>query len=287
MPKQRLSTGIDLYYEVHGKGEPLVFIPATGFSGNVWDQFQVPALSKYLQVITFDPRGCGRSSLPKGVYSLETMGCDVGALLDVLGLESAHIIGHSMGGRIGLAFALSYPDRVRSLILAGSGSGPAGRSDPYCVAGLPFYLVSELVDKGFEEYARHEICETTTYFTTDYLKNHPAEVRAFYDVAWKHHARCHEYLQLCTARHLWEGTHRLYDIAMPTLVAVGDGDVVGSNHVTQSEVMAARIPGAEYRLIKNQSHGFFWQAPEETNAWILDWVNVQTKKASPHAAVRA
>ena len=49
--------------------------------------------------------------------------------------------------------------------------------------------------------------------------------------------------------------------------------VIGSNHVTQSEVMAKRIPNAEYRYLEGQSHGFFWQAPEETNAWVLDWIN--------------
>jgi pimeloyl-ACP methyl ester carboxylesterase len=56
------------------------------------------------------------------------------------------------------------------------------------------------------------------------------------------------------------------------LVVVGDNDVVGSNHVAQAQVLAKRIPKAEYKILKGQSHGFFWQAPEETNAWILQWV---------------
>src|SRR3954451_14996 len=98
MPTAHLSTGGDLYFEVHGNGEPVVFIPGTGFSGNVWDESQVPTLSKRFTVITFDPRGCGRSGKPTGVYSIEQMACDVAALLDHLSLPSAHIIGHSMGG---------------------------------------------------------------------------------------------------------------------------------------------------------------------------------------------
>jgi pimeloyl-ACP methyl ester carboxylesterase len=53
---------------------------------------------------------------------------------------------------------------------------------------------------------------------------------------------------------------------------IGDQDTVGSNHVGQSQVLVQRIPGAEMKLLKGQSHGFFWQAPEETNAMILDWV---------------
>src|ERR1700751_5153848 len=64
MPSQSISTGIDVHYESHGEGEALVLIPATGFAGNVWFPSQVPALSKKLRLITFDPRGCGRSSAP-------------------------------------------------------------------------------------------------------------------------------------------------------------------------------------------------------------------------------
>lgn len=272
MPTQKLSTGIDLYYETHGSGEPTIFIPGTGFSGNVWEPHQIPALSKTIQVITMDPRGCGRSAAPEGVYSIEQMAGDIAALLDHLGLTSAHIVGHSMGGRIAQAMATCFPGRVRSMILAASGSGPAGRAGQDCVPGLPFYLVSELVERGFEEFVRHEVCETNTYFTYDYLKKNPDRVRAFYDMVWKHHARWRPYLRLCMARHMWEGTHRLADITTPTLVVVGDDDTIGSNHVTQAEVMAKRIPKAEYRYIEGQSHGFFWQAPEETNAWVLDWI---------------
>src|SRR5690242_1765577 len=123
MPVQSLATGIDLYYETHSQGEPLVLIPATGFAADVWLPDQVPALSKSLQVIIFDPRGCGRSSSPSKEYTIGDMAADTIALLDHLGLPAAHVLGHSMGGRIGLAMALDWPRRVRSLILAASGSG--------------------------------------------------------------------------------------------------------------------------------------------------------------------
>ena len=272
MPTQRLGTGIELYYETHGQGEPIVLIPSTAYGANVWETYQVPALSKELRVITFDPRGCGRSSAPPGVYTMEQMACDVAALLEHLGVRSAHILGHSMGGRIGLALALAYPGRVRSLILAASGSGPAIRSGEECIPGLPFRLVDELVALGFEEFIRHEIVETTTFFTNDYLNKHAETVRAFYDVAWKQHARWPAYLRLIMARHTWEGTHRLGEISMPTLIMIGGADDIGSNHISQSQALADRIPGAEKVILKGQSHGFFWQAPDQTNALILDWV---------------
>lgn len=273
-----LTTGIDVYFESHGRGEPLVFIPATGFSGEVWKASQVPELSKSLNVITHDPRGCGRSTRVQGVCTIDQMACDVVALLDHLEINSAHVLGHSMGGRIALALALNFPGKVKSLILAASGSGPAARTGPDCIPGLPFYLVVELVEKGFEEFVRHEICDADTYFTPEFRQRHPDRVRAFYDSAWRTHAKLPDYLQLCIARHNWEATHRLREVKVPALVAIGDADAVGSNHVTQSEVLAKRIPGAEYKVLKGQSHGFFWQVPEETNAWILAWVeNHRTK----------
>ena len=110
---------------MHGAGEPLVFIPATGFGGDVWLADQVPALAKSLQVIVFDPRGCGRSSHATNVYTIEQMAHDTVALLDHLGIERAHVLGHSMGGRIALQMTLAWPGRVKSHIMAASGSGPS------------------------------------------------------------------------------------------------------------------------------------------------------------------
>ncbi|MDX1485473.1 MAG: alpha/beta fold hydrolase [Alphaproteobacteria bacterium] len=280
MPKSAISTGIELYYEVHGEGEPLVLIPSTAYGGNVWDPYQVPALSKEFQVITFDPRGCGLSSAPDGVYTIEQMACDVAALLEHLGLDSAHVLGHSMGGRIALALALNHPGRVSSLILAASGSGPAIRSGEDCIPGLPFRIVDELVELGFEAFIRREICETATFFTDRYRSDHPDKVAAFFDLAWERHARWPAYLRLVMARHNWEGTHRLGDISMPALVMIGDGDTIGSNHVGQGRALLERIPGAEQAVIQGQTHGFFWEQPDHTNALIFEWVERQAGKTA-------
>ena len=177
-----------------------------------------------------------------------------------------------MGGRIGLSLALNFPGIVKSLVLAASGSGPAGREGPETVPGLPYRLAFDLIEMGFEKYLKHEICDTDTYFTPSYRNEHRDKVQAFYEMVWAYHSKLPEYLQLCIARHNWEATHRLGDVQVPTLVVVGDHDVVGSNHVAQAQILAKRIPNAEYKMLKGQSHGFFWQAPGETNDWILAWV---------------
>ena len=272
MPLAKVSTGITLYYESHGRGEPIVFIPGTGFAGNVWIESQVQELARSHQVIVHDPRGCGRSTHAKGIYTIGLMGNDVVALLEHLGVVQAHVIGHSMGGRIGLSIALNFPGKVKSLIIAAGGSGPASREGPEAVPGLPFRIAFELMKMSFEGYVKHEICDSDTYFTPSFRKEHPDKVRAFHEMVWSQHAKLEEYLRLVIARSNWEATHRLGDVIVPALVVVGDSDVVGANHVQQAAVLADRIPKAESRVLKGQSHGFFWQAPEETNAWIAEWV---------------
>jgi pimeloyl-ACP methyl ester carboxylesterase len=263
---------VDLYHESHGQGEPLVLIPSTAFSGEVWKPFQVPELSKSLNLIIHDPRGCGRSTVAQQVYTVDQMANDVVALMDHLGIRSAHVLGHSMGGRVGLSMALNFPGRVKSLILAASGSGPAARPGPDCIPGLPHRTVVELVELGFEQAIRHEICGSDTFFTQTFRDRHPQKVEEFFKLAWATHAKLSEYVHLIIARHNFEGTHRLGDVGVPTLVVIGDGDAGRSNHLAQAEVLAERIPGAELKILKGQSHGFFWQAPEETNALIRSWV---------------
>jgi pimeloyl-ACP methyl ester carboxylesterase len=200
------------------------------------------------------------------------MGNDVVALLEHLGVPQAHLIGHSMGGRIGLSIALNFPGKVKSLIIAAGGSGPAGKEGPESVPGLPFRLAFELMEMGFEGYVKHEICDSGTYFTESFRKEHPEKVKDFYQMVWSQHAKLEEYLRLVIARSNWEATHRLGDVAVPTLVVVGDSDVVGANHVKQAAVLINRIPNVKSKILTGQSHGFFWQAPEETNAWIAEWV---------------
>jgi pimeloyl-ACP methyl ester carboxylesterase len=275
MPNVKLPSGVDFYYESHGQGQPLIWVPSTAYSGDIWKPSQMP-LANTLNLIFFDPRGCGRSIAMQEVFTIEQMAMDIVALMDHLNIPSAHLLGHSMGGRIALSMTQNFPGRVKSLIMAASGSGPAARLGADCIPGLPHRLVLEMVELGFERFIYNEICESDTFFTDEYRRQHHDKVEEFYRLAWATHAKLPEFIHLCMARHNFEGTHRLGDVKAPTLVLIGDADKSGSNHVAQSRVLADRIPGAVMKILKGQSHGFFWQAPEETNAAILDWVMQHT-----------
>src|SRR5262245_65021527 len=90
---------IEIYYEEHGSGDPLLLIMGLAADSQAW-VFQLPAFAERFRTIAFDNRGVGRSSKPAGPYSIHQMADEAAALLDHLGIESAHVIGVSMGGMI-------------------------------------------------------------------------------------------------------------------------------------------------------------------------------------------
>ena len=116
MPNVKLPTGVDLYYESHGQGEPLIFVPSTAYSGEVWKPSQMP-LAQSLNIVFHDPRGCGRSTVAQNVYTIEQMAADIVALMDHLKIPSAHLIGHSMGGRIALCLTQTLCSRPSAGVL--------------------------------------------------------------------------------------------------------------------------------------------------------------------------
>src|SRR5689334_9480464 len=102
MPVSRVATGVSLYWDEHGAGEPVILVPPGTRSGAVWMPFQVPELSKHFRVITYDQRGVGQSEGPKTKYTIPLLAADLMALLDVIGVRRAHVLGHSIGGRVAL-----------------------------------------------------------------------------------------------------------------------------------------------------------------------------------------
>jgi pimeloyl-ACP methyl ester carboxylesterase len=109
----------NLYYEIHGRGEPLLMVPGWGMDITGW-QFIIEPLSQLLQVIVFDNRGTGRSEVTPGTYTTRQLADDAAALLDHLRIDKAHVPGWSMGGIIAQELVLGYPQKVNRLILSAS-----------------------------------------------------------------------------------------------------------------------------------------------------------------------
>lgn len=114
--------GINIYFEVHGVGEPLLMIQGLGFE--ISSMVTEPGRSRYLdkfaagyRVIVYDCRGVGRTDKPDVPYTIEMMADDAVGLMDALGISKAHIMGTSMGSQTAQIIAAKYPERVISLIL--------------------------------------------------------------------------------------------------------------------------------------------------------------------------
>lgn len=121
MPKVK-TNGIELHYETHGAGKPLVLISGLGYP--LWQWYRmVPFLAEHFQIITFDNRGVGQSDKPAGPYTAQMLAADTADLLDALGIEKAVIMGHSMGGFIAQAMALDFPQKVEKLVLCSTNFG--------------------------------------------------------------------------------------------------------------------------------------------------------------------
>ncbi|MGA6962061.1 MAG: pyrimidine utilization protein D [Xanthobacteraceae bacterium] len=125
MPKANLGD-VEIFYETHGVGTPVLLVPGLGGVGAYWNP-NVEAFSQKLQVITHDHRGTGQSSRSRIRYSVDRMSDDLLQLMDHLGIERAHLVGHSTGGAIGQTIAVTHPERLISLVIYASWT----KADPF------------------------------------------------------------------------------------------------------------------------------------------------------------
>jgi len=112
--------GIEVSYEMLGEGASLVLIHGFTDNSTMWYN-QVPVFAERYKVLAYDVRGHGKTRTPEGGFSMKLFADDVHALLRVLEIEKACVLGYSMGGRIALQFALEYPEMASGLVFANSG----------------------------------------------------------------------------------------------------------------------------------------------------------------------
>ncbi|MBI2132861.1 MAG: alpha/beta hydrolase [Candidatus Tectomicrobia bacterium] len=150
MPRTRVGD-VELYYEEHGRGVPVVLIHGLAGDCGAW-KAQVEVMKKEFRVLAFDNRGAGRSSAPDYPYTSRHFAADTAGLMDAVGIrEPAHIIGRSMGGAIAQEIALGWPGRVRSMIITAS----FGKLDRYGHQIL--HNINEVVKaQGYAAAAKHQ-----------------------------------------------------------------------------------------------------------------------------------
>ena len=167
------SSGHPIAHELRGDGIPIVLVAGTGYPGATWSaELMRPLLARHA-VLTFDHRGTGSTPPSADRYSTRLFAQDAIGLMDSLGLPSAHVLGHSMGGRVAQWMALEHPERIRTLILAASGPGQF-RDDRPVTRGIPVHAAKEMIELGYERYMREHIRDT--FFTPEFARAHPERV---------------------------------------------------------------------------------------------------------------
>jgi pimeloyl-ACP methyl ester carboxylesterase len=256
---------VPLYVEEHGSGEPLVLVTGLGYAIWCWER-QVPAFAERHRVVTLDNRGAGRSPKPPGPYSIEGMADDVAAVLDRIGIESASVLGHSMGGYIAQELALRHPSRVRALVLVGTGPG-GSRNLPVPEATLSQWLANAHLPPA--EYARATMFLS---FAPGWTDEHPSEYDHYLAARLEHPTPPEAWRAQFEAANAWIGAARPVErIAAPTLVVHGDADRVVP--VENGRELARRIPDAELRELPGRGHVLNLEEPETFNRLVLDFLS--------------
>jgi len=257
----------EVYFEVHGQGQPFIFFSETACDGEIWKLFQVPEFSKDHMVIVHDYRGTGRSSKPSIDYTTRMFCDDAMAILDYLQVKDAIVLGHSMGGRVAQLLALEYPERVKKLILASSGASFPGPT------GLPLTMCKEMIEWGYETYVREHTIQV--WFTDEFVKREPERLEAFFRARLANLCPVEFYLRHVLARQAHDTSQRLKDIRVPTLVIVGEkeGDAkLPMTHRMSADILARGIPNAKLVVLPNQKHNYCASDPETVHKIIREFL---------------
>ena len=262
------STPIELYYEDHGAGRPVVLIHGWPLSGRSWEA-QVPALvDAGYRVITYDRRGFGKSSQPWNGYDYDTFAADLKALLDHLDVTDATLVGFSMGGGEVVRYIGRYgTDRVSRAVLAAAVPPYLYKSDDNPEGGLDDATIAQFEEgvKG-DRAAFIDGFATTFYSAGDKLVI--SEQQRQYAVSLAAVASPKGTLDCIAAFGRTDFREDVAKIGIPTLVIHGDSDAVVPFEVSGKR-SAEAIPGAELVVIEGGPHGINATHPAEFNKALL------------------
>ena len=256
------ANGIDIYYERRGSGPRLLFFNGSGATletaGMLVDPF-----ADHFDVLAFDQRGLGKTSIPPGPYEMADYAADAAALLDVVGWDTCRAVGISFGGMVAQEFAVTYPERVERLALLCT--SPGGAYASYPLHELDGLSGEALVAKG--------ATLLDTRFTAEWLAEHEGDRMLAEFIGQRREApksddQSRGEKEQLYARSRLDVLDRLGTITCPTFV--GSGQFDGIAPVANGEAIASRVPNAELHVYEG-GHMFFVQDPSAMPA-ILDFL---------------
>jgi 3-oxoadipate enol-lactonase len=253
---------IELDYERSGSGPPLLAI--MGMSGTAlhWGEPFLAALREDFEVIVYDHRGVGASSHLDGPISIVQLAEDAAGLLRALGLESAHVLGISMGGMVAQELALAHPELVRTLTLGCT----------YCGGEGSAHAAPEVIQRLFEAMSsgdRERAIRAGWEINVSAAKAAESDAYAdFLAIAERRAVAVAVVMAQAQAIFAHDTSARLAQLAIPTLVIHGSEDQMLP--VSNGRMIAALVPHARLEIFDGVGHLFFWERPAESAELIRE-----------------
>jgi pimeloyl-ACP methyl ester carboxylesterase len=248
--------GVHLSYsDTGGRGVPVVFVHAATGSRRVWEYQLPPFTAAGYRVITYDRRGFGRSTIDSAGPQPGTGADDLLALVNHLGLDRIHLVGTAAGGIVALDFAVSFPLRLRSLVVANSIGGV--QDEDYLELGrrlrpAPFNALPPDVRELGPSYRAANAAGTARWLELE-RQSRP------------------EGTQPPTQTFRNRLTFSLLEtIGVPTLLLTGDADLYAPPAVLR--LFAERIKNSESIIVPEVGHSTYWEQPEIFNQKVLDFI---------------
>lgn len=256
------ANDINLYYEIYGKGEPLVLV--SGFTQNhlSWRNFIAP-LSEHFQVIVFDNRGCGQTDTPDGGYTIKMFAEDIIGLLNGLDIQSAHFMGESMGTLIIQQLCLEHRDRVKKAVLCAPFS--------YCPPITLFSLSSQLklLSRGLDRMGLVEL--NSAWLLSNGFVSNPENIKQFLtEVQSDPYPQSLQGLQNQAYALTEDFRHRIKDIPHQILLLVGERDITTPPYC--AEYMCKEMPNSQMHTFKEAAHMFNYEIPEQSVKQALNFL---------------
>jgi pimeloyl-ACP methyl ester carboxylesterase len=266
MPKAH-ANGIDIYYEIHGSGDPLVLINGLGYDLWMWHKM-IPGLAEHFQVVVFDNRGVGQTDKPEGPYTAQMLADDTAGLIEALDIGSAAVLGHSMGGFVAQALVLSRPDLIDKLILSATNFGGPNHIP---VTPEALAVLTDMEADPIERLRRGIAVSCTPGFA----EAHPEIIDAW--VAHRvdnpilpapYQAQIAIGMALQAAEASFEP--RLKEVQAPTLILFGaDDKVVPPGN---AELLAREIPNSTIKILPKAGHFYPFDATDAAVAAIVEFL---------------
>jgi pimeloyl-ACP methyl ester carboxylesterase len=256
-----------LFYETHGDGKPLILVP--GFASGAWTWFrQIEELSKDFRVITFDPRGIGKSKIENpddlSNLSMQTFVEDVLRILDELQVEKANVLGASFGGFVAQELVLKFPERLNKLILACTTFGGANHVKPDIEILRSFTPNPNLtIGERIRKFIRPA-------FTDEFNLAHADEVEKVCVLRETNEIVDTVYFAQLQAAFTFNTEDKISAVENETLVITGDRDNVVP--MQNSVNLAEKLPNATLKVIEIGSHLFFIENANEFNRAVKEFL---------------